>query len=70
MGESDVHACGPPASFSSGVCPQIQGDNVGAYVDAVDEMCVECYRGGIVVMVVIWHQYCVNMILGRVVYLF
>ena len=49
-GESDVPACGPPASFSGqqcshsgGVCPQIQGRQCGAYVGAVEEMmCVVC----------------------------
>ena len=51
--ESDVPACGPPASFSvhlassgshsGGVCPQIQGRQCGAYVGAVEEMmCVVC----------------------------
>ena len=51
-GESDVPACGLPASFwpsgqqcshSGGVCPQIQGRQCGAYVGAVEEMmCVVC----------------------------
>ena len=50
-GESDVPACGPPASFSvhlaschsGGVCPQIQGRQCGTYVGAVEEMmCVVC----------------------------
>ena len=42
-GESDVPACGPPASFSGGVCPQIQGRQCGVYVGAVEEMmCVVC----------------------------
>ena len=49
-GESDVPACGPPASLSGqqcshsgGVCPQIQGRQCGAYVGAVEEMmCVVC----------------------------
>ena len=27
----------------------------------------ECYRGGIVVMDVIWRRLCVNMIWGRVI---
>ena len=31
-------------------------------------MC-ECYRGGIVVMDVIWRRLCVGMIYGRVIYL-
>ena len=45
MGESDLLACGPPASLfgqqcshSGGVCPQIQWLQCGAYVDAVEEM--------------------------------
>ena len=52
-GESDVPACGLPASFSvhlasSAVTPagsdsQIQGRQCGAYVGAVEEMmCVVC----------------------------
>ena len=52
-GESDVPACGPPASFSvhtgqqcshsGGVCPQIQGWQCGTYVGVVEElMCVVC----------------------------
>ena len=52
-GESNVPACGPPASFSvhlassavtpTGLCPQIQGWQWGAYVGAVEEMmCVVC----------------------------
>ena len=43
------------------------------YVGAVVEMmCVVCvsYKGGIVVMDVIWRRLCVNMIRGRVIYLF
>ena len=32
-------------------------------------MC-ECYIGGIAVMDVIWRRLCVNMIRGRVIYLF
>ena len=63
-GESDLPACGPPASFSvymvsRAVTPvrhvqKSRGDNVGA----VEEMMCECYKGGIVVMDVIWHQLC------------
>ena len=34
-----------------------------------DDVC-ECYRGGIVVMDVIWRRLCVNMTWGRVIYLF
>ena len=53
-GESDVPACGPPASFSGqqcshsgGVCPQIQGRQCGAYVGAVEEMmCVWMLQRG------------------------
>ena len=30
----------------------------------------ECYRGGILVMDVIWRRLCVNIIWGRVNYLF
>ena len=29
-----------------------------------------CYRGGIVLMDVIWRRLCVGMILGRVIYLY
>ena len=53
VGESDVPACGPPASFSvhlasSAVTPagsvhKSRGDRCGAYVSAVEEMmCVVC----------------------------
>ena len=47
----------------------------GAYVGAVVEtMCVvcvcECYKGGIMVMDVIWRRLCVSIIWERVIYLF
>ena len=37
-----------------------------------DDVChvCECYRGGIMVMDVIWRRLCVTMIWGRVIYLF
>ena len=48
---------GQQCSHSGGVCLQIQGRQCGAYVGAVEEMmcvmcvvCVDGYRGGIVVM--------------------
>ena len=54
MGESDLPACGPPASFSvhpSGqqcshpgrICPQIQGSQCGMYVGEVEEMMFVVY---------------------------
>ena len=50
MGESDVPTFGPSANLSghqlhhsSGVCPQIQRRQCGAYVGAVEEIvCVMC----------------------------
>ena len=50
-GESDLPACGPPASFSvhlansavGGVCPQIQGRQSGVYVGEVKEMMYVLY---------------------------
>ena len=52
-GESDVPACGPPASFSvhlasSAVTPAgfVQGRQCGVYVGAVEEiMCVDVTEG-------------------------
>ena len=56
MGESNVPACGPPATSSAHlasvqslwrVCPQIQGSQCGAYVGAVEEMmCVWMLQRG------------------------
>ena len=52
------------ANNNSGVCPQIQGRQCGAYVGAVEKMmCVVCvsviegHNGD-----VIWHRICVRMI--------
>ena len=71
MGESDVPACGQPASFSvhlasSAVTPagsvhKSRGDNVGAVEEMMCVVC-GCYRGGIVVMDVFWRRLCVSMI--------
>ena len=74
-GDSDVPACGPPASFSvhlasSAVTPagsvHKSRGQCGAYVGAVEEMmcvvCVDVTEGGIVVMDVFWRQLCVSMI--------
>ena len=74
--ESDHLAFGPPASLSlhlassyitpAGSVHKSRGENVCAYVSAVEEMvCVMwcgCYTGGIVVMSVIWCSLCVSMI--------
>ena len=82
-GESDVPACGPPASFSV-YRPAVQSlrrglsANPGVTMWCVcgcsgrDDVCrvCECYRGSIVVMDVIWRRLSVNMIWGRVIYLF
>ena len=60
-------------SYSGGVCPQIQGWHVvRMWVQLRDNVCrvYECYRGGRVVMDVICCRLCVNMIWGRVIYLF
>ena len=84
VGEYDVPACGPPASFSihlvsSAVTPagsvhKSRGDNVVHMWVQLKRWCVcsvyECYRGGIVVMDVIWRLLCVNMIWERVFHLF
>ena len=74
-GESDVPACGPPASFSvhlasSAVTPA--GSVHKSRGASVVRMCVQskigvchvcgCCRGAIVVMDVIWCRLCANMI--------
>ena len=57
----------------SGSVHKSRGDNVVCmWVQFVEMVCVVCvsYKGGIVVMDVIWRRLCVNMIRGRVIYLF
>ena len=72
-GESDVPACGPPASFSvhlasSAVTPagsvhKSRGDNVvRMWVQLKRRRGCGCYRGGIVVMDVFWRRPCASMI--------
>ena len=52
----------PPicAVTPAGFVHKSRGDNVVQL--KVEEMICECYKGGIVVMDVIWHRLCVGMI--------
>ena len=59
---------------SGGVRPQNQGWKVIHIWEQLQRICVlcvcECYKGGIVVIDVIWRRLCVNMIWERVICLF
>ena len=71
-GESDLPPCGSTASSSITlawyVCKS-RGDNMVHMWVQLKRWC-GCYRGGIVVMDVIWCWLCVSMIWGKVIYLF
>ena len=72
VGESDVPACGPPASFSvhlassavtlAGSVHKSRADNVGAVEEMICVVCVDVTEWGMVVMDVFWRQLCVSMI--------
>ena len=62
-GGSNVPACGSPASSAvtpAGSVHKFRSDNVVPCGCSCD-VC-ECYRGGIVVMDVIWRRLCLNII--------
>ena len=66
-GGSDLPACDPPASLSihlaSSAVHKYRSDNVLRMWVKLKTLCVcECYKGGIVVMDVIWRRLCVSMI--------
>ena len=65
VGESDLPACGPPASVSvhlAGSVHKSRGDSVvRMWVQLKQMVCVSC-RGGIVALNVIWRRLCVSVI--------